>query len=537
VPDDEAPACPGLLRGLQHPGLRARAAAARHRRHPARKPIVIGVSGGLDSTHALIVAAKAWTGSACPRTDILGFTMPGFATSAGTKNNAIHLMESLGITWEELDIRPAATQMLKDLGHPFGRGEEVYDVTFENVQAGLRTDYLFRLANQRGGIVLGTGDLSELALGWCTYGVGDQMSHYGVNTGVPKTLMQHLIRWVVVVGTVRGDGQRRTTCSAILDTEISPELVPTKEGEKPQSPRTRSAPTPCRTSRSIHVLRRGYRPSKIAFLACTPGRRRERASGRRVTPRPRHGIRPGDDPRWMRRSSLALLRQPVQALGDAQRAQGRPRWRDAVAARRLADAVGRQTLDALLDRDELTGRLRDGVVDEARQTHVDRHRSDQQVAAHRADLPGRSDTRLDAKNFGAATHAGEATARVIQHHTVADLLRRHLERQGRLQMNLTDPEAAGGNPHVRPRRVNIAQRAVGGDQRGRRQVHVAEPGLGGGRDRPAAGLGRTPGPSGASRGMVVPARPADDSHQVPAPITSTSMVAIPARKRRIPYAA
>ena len=233
---------------------------------PARMPtIVIGVSGGLDSTHALIVAAKACDRLGLPRTHILGFTMPGFATSAGTKSNAIHLMESLGITWEELDIRPAATQMLADLGHPFGRGEEVYDVTFENVQAGLRTDYLFRAANQRGGIVLGTGDLSELALGWCTYGVGDQMSHYGVNTGVPKTLMQHLIRWVVSSGQF--EGPVNDTLLGILDTEISPELVPAKEGEKIQSTEDSIGPYALQDFTLFHVLRRGYRPSKIAFLA------------------------------------------------------------------------------------------------------------------------------------------------------------------------------------------------------------------------------------------------------------------------------
>jgi NAD+ synthase (glutamine-hydrolysing) len=158
--------------------------------------VVIGVSGGLDSTHALIVAAKAMDRLGRPRSDVLAFTLPGFATSAGTKDNATRLSEALGVTFEEIDIKPAAERLLADLGHPFARGEPAYDVTFENVQAGLRTDYLFRLANQRGGIVLGTGDLSELALGWCTYGVGDQMSHYAVNTGVPKTLMQHLIRWV-----------------------------------------------------------------------------------------------------------------------------------------------------------------------------------------------------------------------------------------------------------------------------------------------------------------------------------------------------
>ncbi|MEO6413284.1 MAG: NAD(+) synthase [Pedococcus sp.] len=227
--------------------------------------IVIGVSGGLDSTHALIVAAKAMDRLGRPRTDIVGFTMPGFATSAGTKSNAIHLMDSLGITWEELDIKPAATQMLKDLGHPFGRGEEVYDVTFENVQAGLRTDYLFRAANQRGGIVLGTGDLSELALGWCTYGVGDQMSHYGVNSGVPKTLMQHLIRWVVSSGQF--EGEVNGTLTEILDQEISPELVPAKEGEKIQSTEDSVGPYALQDFTLYHVLRRGYRPSKIAFLA------------------------------------------------------------------------------------------------------------------------------------------------------------------------------------------------------------------------------------------------------------------------------
>ncbi|NYG06874.1 NAD+ synthase (glutamine-hydrolyzing) [Phycicoccus badiiscoriae] len=227
--------------------------------------IVIGVSGGLDSTHALIVAAKAMDRLGRPRTDIVGLTMPGFATSEDTKKNAVHLMDSLGITWEELDIRPAATQMLRDLGHPFGRGQEVYDVTFENVQAGLRTDYLFRAANQRGGIVLGTGDLSELALGWCTYGVGDQMSHYGVNSGVPKTLMQHLIRWVVSSGQF--EGPVNGTLTEILDQEISPELVPTRPGEKLQSTEDSVGPYALQDFTLYHVLRRGYRPSKIAFLA------------------------------------------------------------------------------------------------------------------------------------------------------------------------------------------------------------------------------------------------------------------------------
>ena len=233
---------------------------------PARMPkIVIGVSGGLDSTHALIVAAKACDRLGLPRTHILAFTMPGFATTEHTKGNATVLSEALGVTFETIDIRPLATQLLKDLGHPFGRGEEVYDVTFENVQAGVRTDVLFRAANQRAGIVLGTGDLSELALGWCTYGVGDQMSHYGVNTGVPKTLMQHLIRWVI--SSEQFDQKVGTVLQSILDTEITPELIPTKDGEKPQSTQDTIGPYALHDFTLFHVLRRGYRPSKIAFLA------------------------------------------------------------------------------------------------------------------------------------------------------------------------------------------------------------------------------------------------------------------------------
>ena len=261
VPDDEARLAQDCYEAynIQVSGLEQRLRAI------GQPKIVIGVSGGLDSTHALIVAAKAMDRLDRPRTDIIGFTMPGFATSDGTKSNAIHLMESLGITFETLDIRPAATQMLKDLGHPAGEGEEVYDVTFENVQAGLRTDYLFRAANQRGGIVLGTGDLSELALGWCTYGVGDQMSHYGVNAGVPKTLMQHLIRWVV--SSQQFEGGVNDTLTEILDQEISPELVPTKEGEKIQSTEDSVGPYSLQDFTLYHVLRRGYRPSKIAFLA------------------------------------------------------------------------------------------------------------------------------------------------------------------------------------------------------------------------------------------------------------------------------
>ncbi|QXQ15582.1 NAD(+) synthase [Skermania piniformis] len=227
--------------------------------------LVIGVSGGLDSTHALIVAAQAMDRLGRPRTDILAFTLPGFATTEHTRSNAAALARALGVTFETIDIRPLAAQMLRDLGHPAGDGAQVYDVTFENVQAGLRTDLLFRAANQRGGIVLGTGDLSELALGWCTYGVGDQMSHYGVNAGIPKTLIQHLIRWVM--STDQFDGAVNTTLVSILDTEITPELIPTKPGERPQATQDSVGPYPLQDFTLYYVLRRGYRPAKIAFLA------------------------------------------------------------------------------------------------------------------------------------------------------------------------------------------------------------------------------------------------------------------------------
>lgn len=226
---------------------------------------VIGISGGLDSTQALLVCAKAMDVLGRPRSDILTFTMPGFATSDHTKNNATDLCLSMGTTFEELDIRPVATQMLKDMGHPFGRGEEVYDVTFENVQAGLRTDFLFRIANARRGIVIGTGDLSELALGWCTYGVGDQMSHYSVNPGIPKTLMQHLIRWVIATDHFGQDVNG--TLQSILDTEISPELIPTREGEKPQSTQASIGPYALQDFNLFYTLRYGFTPEKIAFLA------------------------------------------------------------------------------------------------------------------------------------------------------------------------------------------------------------------------------------------------------------------------------
>jgi NAD+ synthase (glutamine-hydrolysing) len=227
--------------------------------------LVIGVSGGLDSTHALLVAARAMDSEGRPRSDILAFTLPGFATGEHTKNNASRLSKALGVSFAEIDIRPTAELMLTEIGHPYARGEAVYDVTFENIQAGLRTDYLFRIANQRGGIVLGTGDLSELALGWSTYGVGDQMSHYNVNGGVPKTLIQHLIRWVISSGEF--DTEVGDTLASVLDTEITPELVPVSEGEQIQSSEATVGPYALQDFSLFYVLRYGFRPAKIAFLA------------------------------------------------------------------------------------------------------------------------------------------------------------------------------------------------------------------------------------------------------------------------------
>jgi NAD+ synthase (glutamine-hydrolysing) len=232
--------------------------------------VVIGVSGGLDSTQALIVACRTMDRLGLPRTNILAYTMPGFATTDFTKSNAWRLMKALHVAAAEIDIRPSCTQMLRDLGHPFAGGEPVYDITFENVQAGERTSHLFRLANHHNAIVLGTGDLSELALGWNTYGVGDQMSHYNVNASVPKTLIQHLIRWVARSGEF--DAETDRVLQAIVDTEISPELVPHAEGaEDTSAPAQKTeaviGPYELQDFNTYYVTRFGFRPSKVAFLA------------------------------------------------------------------------------------------------------------------------------------------------------------------------------------------------------------------------------------------------------------------------------
>jgi NAD+ synthase (glutamine-hydrolysing) len=232
------------------------------------KRVVIGVSGGLDSTHALLVCAQAMDHLGCPRSQIFGYTMPGFATSIRTLEQARRLMAAIGCTAHELDIRPACQQMLKDIGHPASGGADVYDTTFENVQAGERTSHLFRLANLHQALVVGTGDLSELALGFCTYGVGDQMSHYSVNASVPKTLIQHIIRWVADTGRL-GDAASATLFE-ILATPISPELVPAADGGNAHPAQDTEAligPYALHDFSLYHALRFGYPPSKIAFLA------------------------------------------------------------------------------------------------------------------------------------------------------------------------------------------------------------------------------------------------------------------------------
>jgi NAD+ synthase (glutamine-hydrolysing) len=229
--------------------------------------VAIGISGGLDSTHALIVTARAMDLLKLPRSNILAYTMPGFATSQRTLSNAKLLMQALGCAAHEIDIRPSCEQMLGDIGHPYARGEPVYDVTFENVQAGERTSHLFRLANLHQALVVGTSDLSELALGWCTYGVGDHMSHYAVNASVPKTLIQFIIRWVADKKQLGAETSR--VLRSILDTEFSPELIPgDPNGEQPtQKTEDIIGPYELHDFILYHTVRFGYEPSKIAFLA------------------------------------------------------------------------------------------------------------------------------------------------------------------------------------------------------------------------------------------------------------------------------
>src|SRR3954471_13820533 len=256
VPSDPATRgarCEEVYR-IQVQGLASRMRAS------GMKKLVIGISGGLDSTQALIVCARVMDELKLPRRNVLAFTMPGFATSSRTRNQAWQLMRAVGATAEEIDIRPSCLQMLKDLRHPYAKGRKVYDITFENVQAGERTSHLFRLANLHQGLVVGTGDLSELALGWATYGVGDHMAHYNVNASVPKTLIQYLIRWVAESGEFSEDVQR--ALRRVLETEISPELVP--GGQRTESS---VGPYELQDFHLYYTLRFGYAPTKVAYLS------------------------------------------------------------------------------------------------------------------------------------------------------------------------------------------------------------------------------------------------------------------------------
>lgn len=254
--------------------------------------IILGISGGLDSTLALLVAkaAKAARDSALAHEsarqtaepnresndcgpEILTFTLPGFATSEHTKGNAQKLATAVGVSCELIDIRPTATEMLKTMGHPAGHGEAVYDITFENVQAGLRSDYLFRLANQRRGFVLGTGDLSESALGWTTYGVGDHMSHYSVNCGVPKSMMPDLIREAAEVlierELVADPAGLLDTVESIIATDVTPELIPDHDSNGKIAHQTTEGsigPYLLHDFFLYHTLR-GAGPDLVGFLA------------------------------------------------------------------------------------------------------------------------------------------------------------------------------------------------------------------------------------------------------------------------------
>jgi NAD+ synthase (glutamine-hydrolysing) len=294
------PSDPAMLRdncyeayNIQVQGLAQRLSAT------GLKKLVIGVSGGLDSTQALIVAARTMDQLGLPRQNVLAYTLPGFATSAGTKNNAWKLMKALGVTGHEIDIRPAANQLLGDIGHAAGRGEKRYDVTFENVQAGLRTDYLFRLANHNAALVVGTGDLSELALGWCTYGVGDHMSHYNPNASVSKTLIQHLIRFVAHSGDV--DAKTARILEDILATEISPELVPAGDDGLIQSTQSIVGPYALQDFTLYYVTRYGFTPSKIAYLAWNAWHDAGRGAWPVNTPEvARRSYDLGEIKRWMR---------------------------------------------------------------------------------------------------------------------------------------------------------------------------------------------------------------------------------------------
>ncbi|HVO08847.1 MAG TPA: NAD(+) synthase [Burkholderiaceae bacterium] len=225
--------------------------------------LVIGVSGGLDSAHALLVCASAVDRLGLPRSSIHACTLPGFATSERTLDQARRLTAAVGATAHEIDIRPACRQLLRAIGHGHSDERPLYDRVFENVQAGERSNHLFRLAGLHGAMVVGTSDLSELALGWCTYGIGDHMAHYHVSASVPKTLIQYLVRWSAE--SAHTDAALSRVLLDVLATQISPELVPGREG--PASSEATVGPYELQDFTLYYTLRFGYRPAKVAFLA------------------------------------------------------------------------------------------------------------------------------------------------------------------------------------------------------------------------------------------------------------------------------
>ncbi len=225
--------------------------------HINARNAVIGISGGLDSTLALLVTVKAFDRLGLDRKGIIGITMPGFGTTDRTYNNALKLMDALGISVREISIAKAVTQHFHDIGHD----PRQHDVTYENAQARERTQILMDVANKENAIVVGTGDLSELALGWATYN-GDHMSMYGVNAGVPKTLVRHLVTYLA--------GEMATEVLLdIVDTPISPELIPGDEnGQIKQKTEDLVGPYELHDFFIYYFLRYGFRPAKIFMMAC-----------------------------------------------------------------------------------------------------------------------------------------------------------------------------------------------------------------------------------------------------------------------------
>lgn len=228
--------------------------------HTKAQSAVVGISGGLDSTLALLVCVKTFDKLGWSRRGIIGVTMPGFGTTDRTYTNAVNLMKALGVTIREVSIKEACIRHFKDINHDI----DVHDVVYENAQARERTQILMDIANQTRGLVIGTGDLSELALGWATYN-GDHMSMYGVNTGIPKTLVKHLVKWVAENGM---DDASRGTLLDIVDTPISPELIPADEnGNISQVTEDLVGPYELHDFFLYYFIRCGFPPSKIFFLA------------------------------------------------------------------------------------------------------------------------------------------------------------------------------------------------------------------------------------------------------------------------------